>query len=155
MKHTHRIAVAVLGALVTGSAFARYADSYFDYAQVLSVKPIVASESSRPVTREECWSEPVENFHPGMTAERQLPPEVDETTGAVTTRTVSIKKDGYYTRDEDERCRTRTDVQQQQSVVAFDVVYSYHNQAYHDRIAHDPGARLRVHVDDGYVEVAE
>ena len=39
--------------------------------------------------------------------------------------------------------------------VFFDVVYDYRNQEYHDRIRHEPGSSVRVHVENGYVEIAE
>ena len=54
------------------------------------------------------------------------------------TRTVSIQEDGYYARDAKERCRTRTDYREHETVAAWDVVYRYHGQDYHDRIGHDP-----------------
>jgi len=156
MKVVNQAAVAILGTtLLAGSAFARWDDSYFDYARVLSVNPVVTGENSEPVTQQECWSEPVEQFRPGTTTQRTLPPVVDESTGTVTTRTVSIREEGYYARDAKERCRTRTDYRQQPTITAWDVVYRYHGQDYHDRIGHDPGSRIRVHVDNGYVEVAE
>jgi len=157
MKMVNQAAVAILGtSLLAGSAFARWDDSYFDYARVLSVNPVVANQDSEPVTHQECWSEPVQEYHPGLSAQRTLPPTVDEDTGTVTRRTVSIQESGYYTHEAKERCRERTDYRQQQpTVMAWDVVYRYHGQDYHDRIAHDPGSRVRVHVDNGYVEVAE
>ena len=154
MKRFNQAAVAILGATLAGSAFARYQDSYFDYARVLSVNPIAASQTSDPVTREECWDEPTQQFHPGSTAQRQLPPQVDDRTGQVITRTETVQEDGYYTRASQQHCRTRTEMREQ-PVIAYDVVYSYGHQDYHDRIAHDPGSRVRVHVDNGYVEIAE
>src|SRR5512143_3756860 len=115
MKVVNQAAVAILGTtLLAGSAFARWDDSYFDYARVLSVNPVVAGEragfeSGEPVRHQECWSEAGEEYRPGTTVQHTLPPVVDESTGTVTTRTVSIREDGYYARDAKERCRTRTD----------------------------------------------
>jgi len=34
-------------------------------------------------------------------------------------------------------------------------VFRYRGQDFHERMSHDPGSRVRVHVDNGYVEVVE
>ena len=61
MKRISQTLVAALGLALAGSAFARYEQDpyYFDNARVLRVDRIIAPET-RPVTREECWQESVE-----------------------------------------------------------------------------------------------
>jgi uncharacterized protein YcfJ len=155
MKRVNLVAIAVLGTLLAGPALARYENSFFDYARVLSVDRVATQAGNgENVIREDCRQEPVDQHHPGMVVQRELPPVVDEATGEriVTTRTEEV--DGYDTRSYQERCSAQTEYRQPQTV-AFDVVYRYNHQDYHDRIGHNPGSRVRVHVDNGYVEIAE
>lgn len=158
MKGVNLAAVAFLGMAVAGPALARYSDSYFDYARVLSVDQVVTQlGNGGNVRREECWQEPVEQRRPGMVYHRELPPVVEEKADGgrvVTTRTEDVEHTPTTVAGYEERCRESVEYRQPQTV-AYDVVYRYHGQDYHDRIGHDPGSRLRVHVDDGYVEVAE
>ena len=72
--------IAALGLAVAGSALARYdddemrmrvRDSFFDHARVINVDRIVATED-QPVSREECWKEPKDEYHPGSTYRREI-----------------------------------------------------------------------------------
>jgi len=157
MKCVNLAAVAILGMAVAGPALARYEESYFDYARVLSVDQVVTQMGNGGnVASEECWQEPVEQRRPGMVYHRDLPPVVEETPSGgrvVTTRSEDVERYPTTTRYE-ERCREHVEYRQPQTV-AFDVVYRYRGQDYHDRIGHDPGSNVRVHVDNGYVEIAE
>jgi uncharacterized protein YcfJ len=155
MKRIKLLTLAVLGTVLAGPAFARYENSFFDYANVLSVDRVATQAGDGGnITREECKQEPVDEHHPGMIVQHQSPPVVNEVTGerTVTTRTEEV--DGYDTHTVKEHCSTQTEYRQAQTV-AFDVVYRYNHQDYHDRIGHDPGSRVRVRVDDGHVELAE
>ena len=67
-----------------------------------------------------------------------------------------VDRGGYYTRSYEDKCQTHTEYRPgPQHTVAYDVVYRYDGQEYHDRMSHDPGSRVRVHVDNGYVAIAE
>jgi uncharacterized protein YcfJ len=158
MRCVNLAAVACLGLVVAGPALARYEQSYFDYAHVLSVDRVVSQAGDGDnVIREECRQEPVEQHRPGMVYHRDLPPVVEETPSGeriVTTRSEDVQHTPTTVRSYEERCHEQVEYRQPQTV-AFDVVYRYRGQDYHDRIGHDPGSNVRVHVDNGYVEVAE
>jgi len=158
MKCLNLAAVAFVGMVVTAPALARYEESYFDYARVLSVDRIVSQAGNGGnVVSKECRTEPVEQRRPGMVYHRDLPPVVEETPSGdrvVTTRSEDVEKAPTTVRSYEERCSEQVEFKQPQTV-AFDVVYRYQNQDYHDRIGHDPGGKVRVHVDNGYVEIAE
>ena len=71
-------------------------------------------------------------------------------------RTEVVDRGGYYTRQYEDKCEVKTDYQPgEPRTLAYDVVYRYDGQDYHQRMSHDPGSRVRVHVDNGYVEIAE
>jgi len=153
MKRLSQSIVAILGLMLAGSAFARYQDSYFDYARVVSVDRIVIPPSE-PRTTEECWKEPVQqSSYPGTSYRRDLPPVVTND-GEVASRTEYVQEGGYTERTVEEHCRERRTASLPPEVF-YDVVYDYRNQEYHDRIRHDPGSSVRVHVENGYVEIAE
>jgi uncharacterized protein YcfJ len=154
--------IAALGLAVAGSACARYdddarlrmRDSFYDYARVINVDRIV-EPVNQPVTREECRKEPREEYHPGTTYRREIEEPIP---GSDTTavRSEVVDKPGYYTRSYEDRCETKTEIQPiGQQTVAFDVVYRYDGQDFHERMSHAPGSRVRVHVDNGYVQLVE
>ncbi len=158
MKTVMRTIVAALGMALAGSALAFDRDRgvYYDYAHVDSVDRIV-DVMNQPATREECWQEPHEEFHPGANYRRDelAPVVVTSANGEQTVRSEVVESGGYVTHDVEEKCRSRTDYEQTPRVVAYDVVYDYRGQDYHDRLSHDPGTSVRVRVDHGYVELAE
>lgn len=152
MKRVSQAIIAVLSLAAAGSAFAAY-DSYFDYARVVEVDKTVQTNAEQPVTRQECWNEPRDEFHPSSAAYRsEVPYPVTDGEDRVI-RTVD-NSSGYYTRTYEQHCRTHTDYAPAQQV-AFDVVYRYNGEDYRDRMNHQPGSRVRVHVENGYVELAE
>ena len=164
MKRVTQAVIAALGLTVGVSAFARYdeddvrmrvRDSFYDYARVTNVDRIVAQDS-KPVTREDCWKEPHDDYHPGTTYRREIQESVPGNYNDTAVRTEVVDRGGYYTRHYEDKCETRTEYQSgPQRTVAYDVVYRYDGQDYHDRMSHDPGSRVRVHVDNGYVAIAE
>ncbi|HXD52362.1 MAG TPA: hypothetical protein VN689_10745 [Burkholderiales bacterium] len=164
MNRVTQAVIAALGLAVGASAFARYnedevrmrvRDSFYDYARVVNVDRIAQSET-QPVTREECWKEPHEEYHPGTSYHRQTEQPIPGSYNNTVVRDEYVEKPGYYTRNYEDRCETRTEYQSTTPrTVAFDVVYRYDGQDYHERMSHDPGSRVRVHVDNGYVELAE
>lgn len=159
MSRVTQAVIAALGLAVAGSAFARYEDevrvrdSFFDYARVVNVDRIVQADT-QPVTREECTKVPRDEYREGPVVRREVDEHADSNGSTVRTETVDRK--GYYERTYADQCEKRTDfVAGPAQTVAFDVVYRYDGQDYHSRMSHDPGRRVRVHIDNGYVEVAE
>ncbi|HEX6834459.1 MAG TPA: hypothetical protein VF132_13060 [Rudaea sp.] len=142
MKRVNQAIMAAVGLALAGSAFAAY-DSYFDYARVTHVDRIV-QQSDEPVTRQECWNEPRDMTR--QTSVNEPTSDGYHTETATTTTT---------TRTYEQRCRTSTEYVQQPQQIAFDVAYRYGGQEYHDRMSHAPGPRVRVHVENGDVELAE
>jgi uncharacterized protein YcfJ len=158
MKRVTHAIVAVLGLGLAGSAFAYSRnDSFFDFARVQRVDRIVAAVARPVTTREECWNEPRTEYHPGAEYRREtVVPETAVVDGRQTlVRSDVIEHDGYTTTDYRRVCRTRTQQAQANEVVGYDVVYNYRGEYFHDRLDHDPGRTVRVHVDNGYVELAE
>jgi uncharacterized protein YcfJ len=163
MKRLTQAIVATLGLSVAGYALAyhgvdsRDADSYFDYAHVERIDRVV-NTVSQPTTRQECWSEPRQEYHPNAAYRRDEtgPTVVAASNGEQTViRGEVTESGGYYVQGYEQKCRSQTDYDQTQRVVGYDVVYNYRGEDYHDRMSHDPGASVRVHVDHGYVELAE
>jgi len=162
MKRVTQTVIAALGLAVGVSAFARYdedavrtRDSFYDYARVINVDRII-EQQDQPVTREDCWKEPREIYHPGTTYRREIQKSTPGGYNSTAVRTEVVDRGGYYTRQYEDRCQVKTEYQPSEPrTVAYDVVYRYDGQDYHQRMSHDPGARVRVHVDNGYVEIAE
>lgn len=158
MKYLSHAVIAALGLGVAASAAAYDYDrsSYFDYAHVERVDRIVNVES-QPVNRQECWQEPRDEYHPGVQYQREeLSPSVEiSANGRETVHSEVVERGGYVTRRLEEKCVSHMDYDQSPRTVAYDVVYAYRGQEFHDRMNHDPGTSVRVRVDHGYVEVAE
>jgi len=164
MNRVTQTIIATLGLAVGFSAFARYdedalrvrtRDSFYDYARVVNVDRIIAQQD-QPVTREECWKEPRDDYHPGTTYRREIQETMPSGDNSTAVRTEVVDRGGYYTRHYENKCETKTEYQPgAQRTVAYDVVFRYDGQDFHERMSRDPGSRVRVHVDDGYVEIAE
>jgi len=157
MKHVSQAVVAALGMAVAGSAFAYREASYYDFARVDRVDRIV-EVGDQPQMRRECWDQPRTEYHPGANYQREtVVPSEDEDGNPATTviRDDVVESGGYNTVSHERVCQTRTASVPAQQVLGYDVVYTYRGQDYHDRLDHDPGRSVRVHVDNGYVEVAE
>ena len=162
MRRVTTSVVATLGMLLLGTACAsdRYVqnreDAYFDYARVERVDRVV-NTVSEPANRRECWNEPRTEYHPGATYRRDevSPTTVSSIDGQPVVHSEVVESGGYYTQNYEQQCRTRTDYDTAQRVTGYDVVYNYRGEDYHERMNHDPGARVRVYVENGYVEVAE
>lgn len=164
MKHVTKAIIATLGLALLGTAcasdrYVRYEsnnDSFFDYARVERVDRVVDTVNA-PVNRRECWNEPHTEYHPEGTYRREelSPTVVTNVNGTSVVRSEVVETGGYYTQGYEQQCRTRTDYDTTQRVVGYDVVYNYRGEDYHERMSHDPGQRVRIHVENGYVEVAE
>jgi uncharacterized protein YcfJ len=145
MKRISQTLVAAVGLALAGSAFARYEQDpyYYDNARVVRVDRIIAQET-QPVTREECWQEPVEQ--PDQIVER-----THVTNDGVVRKDVLRVDQPAYQR----KCRQTTAMTDTPQVVGYDVVYNYRNEDFHDRMNHDPGPQVRVRVQNGYVQVVD
>jgi hypothetical protein len=162
MRTIQQAIVAALGIGIAATAFAYDYDydrgGYFDRAHVDRVDRIV-SVVSQPVNRQECWQEPRDEYHPGVQYRREdLGPAVEIGTNGSASTTVRgqvIESGGYATRRLEEKCVTHMDYDQTPQAIGYDIVYSYRGEQYHDRMDHDPGNSVRVHVYNGYVELAE
>ena len=150
--------VAALGISLAGSAFAYYRDgSYFDFAPVERVDRLLAT-TDQPRQNTQCWDQPRTEYHPGADYRREtIEPAIDEDGNATqaVTRSDVVESGGYSTTRNERVCQTRTAQIETQQVVGYDIVYRYRGQDYHERMDHDPGRSVRVHVDHGYVELAE
>ena len=157
MKRTSQAVIAALGLAMTGSAFAYRDASYIDYARVDRVDRIV-EVGDQPQSLRECWDQPRTEYHPGANYHREtVLPSADEdgNPGSTVIRDDVVESGGYNSTGYERVCQTRTARVPNQRVLGYDVVYTYRGQDYHDRLDHDPGRSVRVHVDHGYVEVAE
>lgn len=163
MKPVTKSIVATLGMVLFGTAcasdrYVRYdsGDSYFDYARVERIDRVV-STASEPVTRRECWNEPRTEYRPSATYRREeLSPTIATSfEGTPVVRSEVVERGGYYVQTDERQCRSRTDYDTTRRVIGYDVVYNYRGEDYHERMSHDPGERVRVRVENGYVDVAE
>ena len=157
MKRIRQAILAGLGVALAGSAFAYSRGvSYYDYARVDRVDPVYATVSE-PRTREECWTEPRTEYHPGSEYRRRTvePGFVDADGDAPVVRHEVVETRGYTTTTDERVCRRNSAQVTEPRVIGYDVVYTYRGDDYRDRLDHDPGRSVRVHVDSGYVETAE
>lgn len=158
MKRITQVIVTALGISLAGSAFAYYRDgSYFDFARVDRVDRLLAI-TDQPQARKECWDQPRTEYHPGADYRRNIVEPIYDEDGSpqqTAVRTDVVETGGYTTTSNERVCQTRTASIETQQVVGYDVVYSYRGQDYHERMDHDPGRSVRVHIDHGYVELAE
>lgn len=164
MKAVTKSVVATLGLALFGAACAsdRYVrydsidDSYFDYARVERVDRLVGTVSE-PITRRDCWNEPRTEYRPSVTYRREevSPITVSSIDGTPVVRSEVVERGGDYVQTYGRECRSRTDYDTARRVVGYDVVYNYRGEDYHERMNHDPGERVRVRVENGYVDVAE
>jgi uncharacterized protein YcfJ len=167
MMNTKRIttSIAIGTALLAVSAGASAAT--YDYAKVISTKPVVRYITVRTPVRE-CWQETeyytrYESRH--GSAGRTIAGAViggvighqfgsgrgnDAATVAGSMIGAAIGhgpvKPVEYARPV-ERCETRYQSRQEQRIDGYDVVYRYHGQKYSTRMPYDPGKRIKVRVD--------
>lgn len=180
LKATTLSAVAAAFTLSAGAAnagdyaFGRAAASQgsYDYAQVLSVEPIVRYVTVQTPVRE-CWEEQREYTvsrragSPGGTLVgaiiggvvgnqfgsgrgRDAATVAGTLIGAAVGSDVSRRNaDGLTTRHSRpvERCATRYQNHEEERIDGYNVVYRYNGQKYATRMPYDPGERLRVRVD--------
>ncbi len=181
--------IAVAALAMAGSACAQYNGGYendydrggygqeFDYAEVLSVDPIIDVVND-PVSRDECWREPVvvresPRYNGGDRGSAVLAGIVggvignqfghghgrEATTAAGALLGYSMARDsqrhhggGYYNggreyRTYQRRCTTRTDYRRDERVSGYNVTYRYNGRVYQTATDYHPGERIRVEVN--------
>lgn len=139
----------------------------FDYAKVISSRPVVRYVTVRTPVRE-CWQE-TEYYsgyesRPGA-AGRTLAGAIiggvighqfgsgrgnDAATAAGTMIGAAIGHGPVRRVDYErpvQRCATRYRDHQEKRIDGYDVVYRYHGQRYQTRMPYDPGKRIKVRVD--------
>jgi len=160
-------------AMLLGLTTQAVAKPVYDYAQVISSKPVVRYVTvSTPV--QECWDDveyyTVEQRPPGVGA-RTLAGAIiggvighqfgsgsgnDAATvagtliGATVANRSAYRNGSYgpaqYSRPV-KRCETQYRERREERVDGYDVVYRYHGQKYATRMPYDPGRTIRVRVD--------
>jgi uncharacterized protein YcfJ len=121
--------VLATGAVAGGAPLAQ-AESYSEWAPVISSTPIVERVAQAP--REDCWTERVTNYESRRIGGISLG-SFDTSTNVV----VPVSRDV-------QRCRT---IDQSTEVVqGYEVRYRYQGREYVTRTATDPGSRIRVDV---------
>ena len=177
--------IAAMALAAAGTASAQYRDDYYDgdryyepqydYAEVISVDPIIDS-GSRPVSRDECWREPVVVRERGYYRDRDRGGAIfagivggvignqfghghgrDAATAAGALLGYNMARDsqrrygGYYGgrtyHTYEQRCATRTDYVRDERVTGYDVTYRYQGRTYHTVTDYHPGDRIRVEVN--------
>lgn len=158
---------------VSANGYARRSGPVYDYADVISARPVIRYVTVTTPVRE-CWQETeyytVRN-RPYGSAGRTLVGAViggvvghqigsgrgnDAATVAGTLIGAAIANDRAHRRGDDAyeqhsrpvtRCQTRVDEREEERIDGYDVVYRYKGQKYATRMPHDPGDRLRIRVD--------
>ena len=168
--HDHR---SYRATTVSSSGYARSRGPVYDYAKVVSVRPIVRYVTiTTPV--KECWQETqhytVSHRAPGATGSTLFGALVggvvghqfgsgrgnDAATVAGTLLGAAIANDavnrrgGRYQTTESRpvtRCETQYQEREEKRIDGYDVVYRYRGQKYATRMPRDPGDRVRIRVD--------
>ncbi len=164
-------AISVLGLLLAMpvNAGPRHSDqSYYDYAEVLNVKPI--TEVVRvDVPKRECWIETETRYAPH--ASKSITPEIvgaiiggalgnrfgngrgrhiATAAGAVLGGSIGHdmkRRHGRAYEEPVERCDIRHEYHEQEQVIAYRIKYRYDGRIYRTRMGRDPGDRIRVRVN--------
>lgn len=159
---------------VSANGYARRSGPVYDYATVISARPIVRYVTVTTPVRE-CW-EDTEYYTvrrpSGSGTARTLVGALiggvvghqigsgrgnDAATVAGTLIGAAVANDGARRRGEvgytEEharpvtRCETRYQQREEERIDGYDVIYRYRGQKYQTRMPHDPGSKLRIRVD--------
>ena len=168
--HDHRSFSATT---VSSSGYARSRGPVYDYAQVISARPIVRYVTiTTPV--KECWQETqqytVHHRAPGAAGSTWFGALVGGVVGhqfgsgrgndaatvagtllgaAIANNAVNRNGGSYHTTHARPvtRCETQYREREEKRIDGYDVVYRYRGQKYATRMPHDPGNRIRIRVD--------
>jgi uncharacterized protein YcfJ len=165
------VVLAAITLVAVSPVFAgkRYDPAFYDYADVIEVKPIIELvRVSSP--RQECWTETHTRYgyrggHNSYTPEifgaivgaaignrfgsgrgRDLATAAGAVLGGSIGHDVKRRHHRYAYDEPVERCETRHEFHEQEHVVGYQVKYRYGDRIYHSRIGHDPGDRIRVRI---------
>lgn len=159
---------------VSSSGYAKRSGPVYDYAQVVSVSPVVRYVTiTTPV--KECWQDTeyytVYNRPRGTAGSALVGAVIGGVVGhqfgsgrgndaatvagsligaAVATDNARRRGGGYGAEQHSRpvtRCDTRYEERQEERIDGYDVVYRYHGQKYATRMPYDPGRKLRIRVD--------
>lgn len=158
-----------------GYAYSKHNASHarYDYARVLSVKPIVRYVTvTTPV--QECWEEMeyytvdhrprgtgistlfgaivggVVGHQFGGGSGKDIATVAGSVIGASVANEAARARAPYSSTEHSrpvKRCETRHQTREEERIDGYRVVYAYHGQKYATRTPHDPGKRLRIRVD--------
>jgi hypothetical protein len=154
MKRMNQAIVAALGFAIAGPVLA---SNFYDRAWVERVDRIVAIVD-QPQSATQCWDQPRSEYHPGADYRRDTVVPTYDNYGNRTDAVIHsdvVESGGYTTTQVQRVCQTQTQHQEARQVMGYDVVYRWRGQDYHDRMDHDPGRWVKIHIQDGYVELAE
>lgn len=160
---------------VSNSAYARNAGPVYDYAHVISSRPIVRYVTvTTPV--KECWQDTqnytVHRRPPGVGGSTLVGAIIggvighqfgshrgnDAATVAGTLLGAAIGNSAAYNRNAGQygpeqhsrpvkRCETKYREHQEERIDGYDVIYQYHGRKYATRTPFDPGKKLKIRVD--------
>ena len=163
----------LLGLSVDAAAGPNHHRAQYDYAKVVSARPIVRYVTVKTPVRE-CWEETeyytTYNRPPGNVGRTLLGAAIGGVIGhqfgsgrgndAATVAGVLIGgaaasesgyRNGNYGRREHarpvRRCETRYRHTKEERIDGYNVVYRYHGQKYQTRMPYDPGRRMKIRVD--------
>jgi uncharacterized protein YcfJ len=176
MNSKPKLAALASAAMLLGTSAAFAGDDYasYDYAQVVSSRPIVNYVTVKTPVRE-CWEETqyyTVNRYPGRNTGGTLLGAViggvighqigsghgnDAATvaggliGAAIGNDVSKRRHGQNVQEQHsrpvERCKTSYREHREERIDGYRVTYRYHGQKYMTEMPYDPGNKLRVRVD--------
>ncbi len=172
MRQLMAFVVVFAGGLALAAPSAAAGNSYVDYADVINVEPVYTTvRVSSP--RRECWEETVHPAHGYGRGRHSYTPMIvggivggvvgnqfgsgrgkDLMTAAGVVLGGSIGRDVAHRHRPryghpvvETRCRTDYDYHEEERVDGYRVEYRYQGRTYVTRMGHDPGERIRVHVD--------
>ncbi len=166
-------AIASVGLLMTGNAFADHGRAMYDYAKVISTQPLVRYVTVTEPVRE-CWEEMeyytvdrnargrggatligaviggVVGHQFGSGRGNDAATVAGTLIGAAIGNDASRRNHGHTVERHGrpvQRCATRYEERQEERIDGYRVTYRYHGQKYVTEMPYDPGNRIRVRVD--------
>lgn len=152
---------------------ASFADTHYDYAQVLESRPVYRTVEVT-VPRQECWDEEVAHTHRTRSGSSSRTPALlgtivggalgnavghgksNKRVGAVLGAVLghSIGRDIVADNNSEEtvryetvrQCETVYEYHEEERLVGYHVQYRYHDEEYSVRMDEDPGAQIRIKV---------
>lgn len=163
------LAVFTLGTSLMALAGRQHEQAYYDYAEVIKVKPITEVVRVESPYRE-CWTETRARYghyngHKTYTPEifgaivgaavgnrfgsgrgRDLATAAGAVLGGSIGHDIKHRRQGRAYQEPVERCEIRHEYHDEEQVVGYRVKYSYNGKIYHTRMRQHPSDRIRVRV---------